>query len=133
MVIKVVPPLPQQIFPRDPKVQLAGVETRGDVTGGQQLHLHAGQTLDAGAIAALAAVYDQPKAAVIKPGLRLFLQSPLGRKADGQGFGHSAGSDIAQARAGRTMQPTAPTSAVIPGASCASRPTGRSAGRPGGR
>ncbi len=83
MVVKVIPALAQQVLAGHPKVQIAAVQARGDIGGGQQLHLHPGQALDAGAIAALAAVDLQPKAAVVEPGLGLFLQPPLGRQADG--------------------------------------------------
>ena len=104
--LHVVAALAQQVLAGDAQVQLARVKPRGDVGGGEQAHLGAGQAAERGAIAALAALQRQGEAAVVQPRLALFLEPPLGgeRQDEGLHIAHAPPPD--QARQGRTMQPT---------------------------
>ena len=72
------------------------------------MHLDVRQASERCAIAPLAAIDLQAKAAVREPGLGLFLQAALGLQADGQRRGHDKLPPSSQARVGLTIQPTAP-------------------------
>ncbi len=106
-ILHMLAPLTQQILAGDAQVDIARVQGRGDIGRRQQLDHGPRQAGDLGPIAALATIHLQAETGIGQPGFALLLQAALGRQAYDQGrLGHATAP--VQARAGRTMQPTAP-------------------------
>ena len=111
---------PQEVLACHAQMSLAGMQLAGDVGGRRQPDLHFVETVQRGGVAPCPADGAQRKATVRQPVLDLLFQPPLGGDGDHQGSRRHRKAP-AQARPGRTMQPTAPVARVAP--SLAGRPS----------